>query len=162
MGWSWSIGLIALALLSVAVIQIIRPGSGEIVDLSAGRTADLANIHTGSGLAELHRFLPNASADLGRPVLVAGTIVGQPSRSGFWVRDLRDNIVFVMIDPSYPGGGEPRPGRVVRVRGVIVLFPPAEQADRLHAAGLVIPAGTVVVREVKILATDGGIELLND
>lgn len=162
-GWSWSIGLVALALFTVAIIQLARPGAGETVDLTAGQTADLANMRGNSGLAELHRLLPNASADLGRPVRVAGTIIGQPSPAGFWVRDLRDNVVFIMIDSTIPlAQNEARAGRAVRVRGNIVLFPPAEQAAQLRAAGLVLPAGAVVVREIKVLAADGGVELLKD
>lgn len=164
-GWSWSIGVVAAGLLIMAVIEFVRPRSGETVDLSGGipaaETSD--GMHLGSGTPELYRILPDASADLGRTVQVAGTIIGHPSGEGFWVRDLRDNIIFIADRALTPGDqGAARPGRAVRVRGVIALFPRAEQEAEFRAAGLVLPAGANVVREVKVTALDGGIEVLRD
>lgn len=162
-GWTWSIGVIALALLVLAIIDFARPGSGETVDLSGGPTADRLLARAGTGLAELYHLLPDATADLGRAVQVAGTVTGQPTGMGFWVRDLRDNIVFVSTGaPAASSGSQPRAGAAVRARGLIELFPPTEQDERLRAAGLVVPAGTVVIRDVKISAFDGGIEVLKD
>ncbi len=162
-GWSWSITVVALVLLVVAIVEFARPGAGETVDLGGISATGQVVARAGAGPAELYQLLPDASADLGRAVQVAGTIVGQVSAAGFWVRDLRDNIAFVAVDSELPRAN-PRvqPGRAVRVRGVVTLFPPTEHDDRLRAAGLVLPAGTVVISEVKIRALDGGIEILRD
>jgi hypothetical protein len=162
-GWSWSIGVVALALLVVAIVEFVRPGSGETVDLSAGPTGTQLLARAGTSLAHLHQLLPDASADLGRPVQVAGTILGQASDTGVWVRDLYENVVFIAHEtPGLGSSGQREAGRTVRVRGTVALFPPAEQVERLRAAGLVLPAGTVVVRDIKIRATEGTIEVLSD
>jgi hypothetical protein len=162
-GWSWSIGLVALALLVMAIVEFARPGSGETVDLSGETQTGGPRARSGIGPPELHQLLPDPSADLGRAVQVAGAIIGQVSAAGFWVRDLRVNIVFIRDEAASPRTGvQPRPGATVRVRGLIELFPPDEQDERLRAAGLVLPAGTSLVREIKIRALDGGIEILRD
>lgn len=163
-GWSWSILAAALVLLILAVVDFVRPEYGETVDLRAQTAAGQLAGRTGSAeLAELHHLLPDASADLGRAVQVAGTVVGQAAAAGFWVRDLRDNIVFVGEDTTDAANHvQPRTGRAVRVRGVITLFPTAEPAERLRAAALTPPNGSTVVRDIKVRALAGGIEILQD
>jgi hypothetical protein len=161
-GWSWSIMTAALVLLIMAVVDFVNPGSGETVDL---RPVAAATERLGRGAAaptELHHLLPDASADLGRAVQVAGTIIGQVSDAGFWIRDLRDNVVFVGADEGAAAGVHPRTGGAVRVRGVVALFPPAEPDERLRAAALAPPAGATVVREVKVRALAGGITILEE
>jgi len=157
-----TIVLVAAGLLVMAALDFIRPDTGETVDLSLepGR----ANASTSRSVddVELHHLLPDATADLGRRVFVAGTVVGQPAEGGFWVRDLRDNIVFIANRSVGESAGPTRAGQPVRVRGTVALFPPAEQAGRLQAAGLVISAGSNLVREIKIEAGPGGIEILRD
>lgn len=147
----------------MAAIDFIRPDGGETVDLSLEPNRAGVQVRHQVDDVELYRLLPDAAADLGRRVLVAGTIVGQPAHGGFWVRDLRDNIIFIA---DHSGGSESagltRAGRTVRVRGAVAIFPPAEQADRLQAAGLVISAGSNLVREIKVEAGPGGIEILRD
>lgn len=162
-GWTWTIALVAAGLLVMAAIDLIRPGSGATVDLSLEPNSAGARARSGADDVELYRLLPDASADLGRTVLVAGMIVGQVSGGGFWVRDLRDNIIFIVDEAAeLEAGGVQRPGRAVRVRGAIALFSPAEQADRLRAAGLVLSAGSNLIRGVKVHATPGGIEILQN
>lgn len=162
-GWSWTIALVAAGLLVMAAIDLIRPGSGATVDLSLEQNSAGTSARRVSDDVELYHLLPDASADLGRTVLVAGMIVGQVSGGGFWVRDLRDNIVFIADETAeLDAGRNPRPGRAVRIRGAIALFPPTEQADRLRAAGLVLSTGSNLVREVKVDAGPGGIEILQD
>lgn len=163
-GWSWMIMAAALALLVMAVFDFVHPGEGETVDLRPEAAADQRlGLRGGAGLTELHHLLPDASADLGRAVQVAGTIVGQVSDVGFWVRDLRDNIVFIGADPADEAfNARPRTGVAVRVRGVIALFPPEEPAERLRTAALTPPAGSTVVRGVKLRALAGGVDVLED
>lgn len=158
-----TIVLVAAVLLIMAALDFIRPDGGETVDLSLEPNRASTTTRRQLDDVELHHLLPDATADLGRRVLVAGTIIGRPAVDGFWVRDLRDNIIFVAA-PSSDGesAGLTRAGRTVRVRGTVALFPPAEQADRLRAAGLVISAGSNLVREIKVEAGPGGIEILRD
>lgn len=159
-GWSLTIILIAAGLLVMAAIDFIRPDRGETVDL--GARTEWAGMGRGGEVVELHRLLPDATADLGREVLVAGTIVGEVDTEGFWVRDLRDNIIHISDRSGGAEMGLRRPGQTVRVRGTIAILAPPDQAGRLRAAGLVISAGSNLIREIEVQAGPGGIEVLRD
>jgi hypothetical protein len=89
---------------------------------------------------------------------VDGMVVGDTSPAGFWVRDFRDYIIFVQGEQAL----HLEAGDAVRVVGRIVLLTAEEQADRLERAGLVVPASAIVIRDVKVLPTADGIELLDD
>ncbi|HEX7118694.1 MAG TPA: hypothetical protein VF212_07905 [Longimicrobiales bacterium] len=160
-GWTWFIGIVALGLFGWGVAELMGVGAGVPASVtSAQLAAELAPPGGNESIVELHRLLPDATDDLGRMVAVDGTVVGEASNSGFWVRDLRDNIVFV------GAGTDPMPrietGDDVRVVGRVALLPPDEQANRLERAGLVVPATAVVIRDVKVMPTPGGVELLKD
>lgn|GEM_PF-531153 len=161
--WAWSISLIALALIVMGVVEFVRPGTGRPVDLGRRGAGAMATdqFDAPAGPIELHQLLPDATSEIGRGVMIAGTIVGAPSDLGFWVRDLRDNIVFV-ADVALAESGDARPGRAVRIRGSIALFPPIDQDREFRAAGLVVPAGAIVVRGVRIDALAGGVEILTN
>jgi len=156
--WTGSIVFVAAVLLFWAVAELLglrldRPG--PLLSTGAPITTEV----TSSGPIALHRLLPDASNDLGRLVTLDGTVVGDPSRSGFWVKDLRDNVVFVSGE-SGADLAEVEAGSVVRVLGVIVRLTADEQAEYLGTAGLVVPASALIVRDVKVAALAGGIEVL--
>lgn len=165
---SWLIGLIAAALLFWAVAEFIGLDRGSRTtsfDAASPLSAEPGLQLAANDEVEMHRLLPDATGSIGRTVLLAGTVVGEASPVGFWVRDLRDNIVFVSVAAdSGEAEGQARPelraGDLVRVRGIVALLPPDEQAERLAGAGLVLPATAVVVRDVKIQPVRGGVEVL--
>lgn len=152
----------ALALFAMAVVDFINPGDGETIDLRQEASAERRpGGAIGPGPIELHHLLPDASADLGRAVQVAGTIVGQVSDAGFWVRDLRDNLIYIGAENA-ASTARPRTGGTVRVRGVIAVLSPAEAEVLLRASALAPPAGSTIVREIRVRALAGGIDLLQE
>lgn len=164
---SWLISLIAGALLFWAVMELLELRGGPQV----GGFHAVSSVATEPGALpafdsaiELHRLLPDATGSIGRTVRLDGSIVGEASALGFWVRDLRDNIVFVTAGAE--GRSQPRDelraGDAVRVYGVIARLSPIEQAERLSGAGLVLPSSAIVVRDIEILAAPDGIEVLLD
>lgn len=163
--WSWLITLAALALLVWAVVDFVQPGGdGRLRPVVAPAGAESVVAAPVGEAIELHRLLPDATDDLGKPVRLDGTVVGESSPVGFWVRDLRDNIILVAIadpggDPAFPAVDQ---GDAVRVRGVVALLAPQEQAARLQRAGLVLPTSAVVIRDIKVVPTEGGVEVLKD
>src|SRR5690606_26608946 len=110
---------------------------------------------------ELHRLLPDATDDLGTLVRVDGTIAAVVG-DGFWVRDLRDNVVYVVL-PSRArkrrGTEEVEPGAAVSVLGVVGLVAPGE-VPRLDANARAVPASAVVVRDIRIVPLERGIAVL--
>ena len=60
-----------------------------------------------------------------------GTVVGEPDPAGFWVRDLRDNVVYVA------SGARPRAGASVRVVGRLEHTGVRRRAPRLPDGALV-------------------------
>jgi len=160
-GWTWFICIAAVGLFLWGVAELIGVGgSGAEMARSGGALLDLGARIRDDPVIELHRLLPDATDDLGRSVTVDGAVVGEASRMGFWIRDLRDNIVFVDAE-----GGTHAPvetGTEVRVVGRVALFAPGEQADRLERAGLVVPATARVIRDVKVQPLPGGIEVIRD
>ncbi len=160
-GWSWFIGAVAVGLFAWGVAELLGVGpGGPAVTTSTPIAAEIAPAGRSEPIMELHRLLPDATDDLGRLVSVDGTVVGDASPAGFWVRDLRDNIVFVGEGTGGPPGLTA--GDAVRVVGRVALLPPDEQAHRLERAGLVLPASAIVIRDVKVLPTAGGIEVLRE
>lgn len=150
---SWLISLVVGAFVFWVVLELLgvrSVPSGEFV--------------TSTDAIELHRLLPEVTGSLGRVVRLDGAVVGGVLDDGFWVRDLRDNIIFVGVDPADRVAvlDGLRAGTAVRVHGVLELFSPVERAERLAGAGLVLPASVVVVREIKVLPTREGIEILVD
>lgn len=159
-GWTWFICIAAVGLFIWGVAELIGVGGSEPAMIQVGSMAtELGATGRDDAVVELHRLLPDATDDLGRLVSVDGAVVGEASRVGFWLRDLRDNIVFVDA-----GGDASRiePGAEVRVVGRVALFSPGEQADRLQRAGLVVPATARVIRDVKVQPMSGGIEVLRN
>ncbi|HEX9109479.1 MAG TPA: hypothetical protein VF832_19695 [Longimicrobiales bacterium] len=70
-----------------------------------------------SGAAvDLHQVLDQGEDAAGALVRVDGTVVGDPDAAGFWVRDLRDNVVYVA------SAERPRSGAAVRVLGRLARF----------------------------------------
>lgn len=164
--FSWAIVIASLVLFILAVADFIRPDGVTSLDLAGWRPVqeEPPSVWAMEESLEFFRLLPDATDDLGRAVRVDGAVVGRPMSSGFWVRDLRDNIVFVSHSSERAFRNSRRvvrPGGSVRVRGVVSLFPSAEQAEQLRLAGLVVPASAVVIRDVKILSPERGIEVLD-
>lgn len=162
--WSWVISVTAVGLFVWGVAELI--GVGGTTSPAAGVILPATELGRGleaAPIIALHRLLPDATDDLGRRVRIDGSVVGAATIAGFWVRDLRDNIVFV------GGRGEERAtwppvraGDAVRVVGVVALLSPSEQARRLERAGLVIPERAIVVRDIKVVASPEGVEVLQD
>lgn len=164
---SWLIGLIALGVLLWAVVEIIDPGGSARAGGMASfpTTAEQSMLVVdgfGVEAVEMHRLLPDATASIGRAVELDGTVVGEVMTTGFWVRDFRDNIVFVATPRAVGVPVRVRAGDAVRIRGVVALLSPTEQAARLAGAGLVLPASATVVHDVQILPSDNGIERIAD
>jgi len=158
-GWTWFIYIVVFGLVAWGVAELIGVGAGR-ADVVRSTTAGLGGVVRDDPIVELHRLLPDATDDLGRPVSVDGAVVGEASRAGFWLRDLRDNIVFVDVEGA--GYASVEAGDEVRVVGRVALFSPGEQADRLERAGLVVPATARVIRDVKVQPLPGGIEILRN
>lgn len=157
--WSWLISLIALGLFIWGVAELLGLSDHEpVVSTSVGVAAELSTLRRGEMPTELHNLLPDATDDIGRLVSVDGMVVGDTSPAGFWVRDFRDYIIFVQGEQAL----HLEAGDAVRVVGRIVLLTAEERADRLERAGLVVPASAIVIRDVKVLPTADGIELLDD
>lgn len=160
---AWLIGLIALGLMVWGVIEFLQIGTErpiQIAEISpaaeeAGRTGSV-----GRGAIELHRLLPDATQQLGTEVRLDGTVVGDATRSGFWVRDLRDNVVFVEtgVDSSdMPVRGDP-----VRVLGIVALLPLKQQAEHWENVQRTVPSSALVIRDVQVVTVNGGVEVLEE
>lgn len=135
----WIIGLAAVLLAVWAVVDFARAGAPDVPN-----AAILAAGTDGGGI-ELHR---DASGDVGRRVRLDGTVVGMPTPGGFWVRDIRDNLVFVGSRAKV-GTGAP-----VRVAGTLARFAPDESERRLRQAGVVATPSEQVIRDVQVVPGD--------
>lgn len=152
---TWSIGLLALGLLVWAVIDLVFAGT-EVPFRSAASPA-AAEVATTSAVDPLpfHHLMPDATDDLGRLVRLSGTVLAVAPEEGFWVRDLRDHIVYVSAGPGIVH--RVAPGDAVNVRGVVSLFPLRRQQEKLAALQPTLPRNALVVRSVKLvtLRADG-------
>ncbi len=137
----WFIGLAAVGCGVWAVMDFVaaaRPDAPVVV------AVDPPAAHSAAGRpVELHRLLADGDGldDVGALVAVDGTVAGAPGASGFGLRDLRDNVVWI------DSGARPREGALVRVVG---------RLDRMAAgpAPARAPAGAgTVVRDVRVAAT---------
>ncbi|HET9983930.1 MAG TPA: hypothetical protein VFQ38_10100 [Longimicrobiales bacterium] len=145
---AWAVGALAAACALWAVADFVvaaradAPDERILAERPAGERGDVV---------ELHRLLPDASDHVGRAVRVDGTVVGAGTAGGFFVRDLRDNVVFVG-SAARPGAGTP-----VRVEGVLEPLPPAEETERLQEAGAAAVAGrdARLLRDVQVVARRG-------
>ena len=160
-GWAWGIGAVALLLSVWAVLDFLDAMREEaargVVTSTAAEQAPPSPLDA----IELHRLLPDATNDLGALVRVDGTVAAVRG-DGFWVRDLRDNIVYVVL-PSRArkrrGEAELLPGAAVSVLGVVGLVAPRD-APRIDTAALAVPASAVVVRDIRILPLERGVAVL--
>lgn len=157
---AWIIGVAALALAGWAVVDLIHADAELPAIRSVPAPAAAEAIGSPGGIVPLHRLLPDATDDLGRRVRLDGVVVGAVLPAGFWVRDLRDNIVFVAV--SAPGDGRPavRRGDMVRVRGVVALLGPGDDAPLREAAGLAVPPAAILIRDIQVRAAAEAIERL--
>lgn len=135
----WVIALVALACSIWAVVDFVaaaRPDAPAHVTLQQSAQS------AARGPIELHRLLPAAPEDVGTLVLVDGTVIGKGDRDGFWVRDLRDNVVRVRSSERPESGKAVRVvGRLARLAGT--AHPPsgAEPGDRVVAGLQVVASG---------------------
>jgi hypothetical protein len=145
---AWAVGALAAACAIWAVADFVTAARADAPDerILAERSAERS-----SNAVELHRLLPDASAHVGREVRVDGTVVGAGTAGGFFVRDLRDNVVFVG-SPARPGAGT-----AVRVEGVLEPMPPEEEKERVREAGAAAVAGSDarLLRDVQVVARRG-------
>ncbi len=147
----WLIGLVAVGCGVWAVVDFVGAAQPDEPTAMA-RTVPVTPVARGRA-AELHRLLADGDGldDVGALVSVHGTVVGAARGDGFWVRDLRDNVVWVVST------ARPHAGAAVRVTG---------RLDRMDAGARPEPAppgaGTLV-RDVRVLA-DGpaAVEVLPD
>lgn len=159
-GWAWGIGLAALVLSVWAVLDFMDAMREEA---ARGTVTAAAAEPAPSPLdaIELHRLLPDATDDLGTLVRVDGTVAAVFD-GGFWVRDLRDNVVYVALPArarKRGGSAAVEPGAAVSVLGVVGLIAPGE-ALRVDVEALAVPASAVVVRDVRIVPLERGVAVL--
>ena len=144
------------------LIALVAAGCGvwAVVDLVAAARPDAsgpvvvatsAATPAGGRPVALHTLLADGDGldDVGALVNLDGTVVGEPDSRGFWVRDLRDNVVYVA------SGARPRAGASVRVVGRLERVGVSRRAPR-------VPAGALV-EDVRVAA--GGpaaVEVLGD
>ena len=160
-GWAWGIGAAALLLSVWAVLDFVEAMREEaargVVASPAAEPAPPSPLDA----IELHRLLPDATDDLGALVRVDGTVAAVAG-DGFWVRDLRDNVVYVVLPArgwKRRGDAELEPGAAVSVLGVVALVAPRD-APRIDTAALAVPASAVVVRDIRILPLERGVAVL--
>jgi len=161
-GWAWwGIGGVALLLSVWAVFDFVDAMREEAARGVAPSTAAEQPPPSPLDAVELHRLLPDATDDLGALVRVDGTVAAV-GRDGFWVRDLRDNIVYVALPSGgwkRRGGATLAPGAAVSVLGVIGLVAPRE-APSLDTSELAAPVSAVVIRDIRILPLERGVVVL--
>lgn len=149
------IGLFALAAVIWAGAEFVDTGrESSIVVVSGAAAAEVA-----WEPIPFHRLMPEAADDLGRPVVLDGTVAAVAESGGLWVRDLRGYTVYV---PRAEGvnlwafaAGDP-----VRVRGRIALLPAGNASERIGEAERGLEAGALLVRGVMIVPRAGGVEAL--
>jgi hypothetical protein len=159
-GWVWGIALVATLIAVWAVLDFVAALREEAV---RGVGVPLAAEVRPSprDAIELHRLLPDATDDLGTLVRVDGTVVAVVA-DGFWLRDLRDNVVFI-LDPRTGRrrrGAELKTGAAVTVVGVVGLIPPGE-APLIDVAELPVPSSAVVVRDIRVEPIARGVAVLD-
>ncbi len=142
---AWLIGVAAAGCGVWAVADFVlaaRPDAPAVVLAEAPARAGAA--------VELHQALAQGEDAAGALVRVDGNVVGAADAAGFWVRDLRDNGVYVA------SGERPRSGAAVRVLGRLarVSGPPLQ----------VGPAdASLVVRGLRIVTSGhAAVEVLRD
>lgn len=159
-GRSWAPWLIAVAaagLLVWAIVDFVYVGVKSPVVRVDAAPASAPGAAVADGAVEpipLHRLLPDATNSLGRTVRVEGTVAAVVPDEGFWVRDLRDHVVFVTT-----GDRTPAPAAVVRVIGRIEVLPDDERDRYLDAVRRAVPDTALLVRDVKLVSTDLAIEV---
>lgn len=136
----WLIGLAAVGCGMWAVVDFVaaaRPDAPGVVAVDPPATRAAAGRPV-----ELHRLLADGDGldDVGALVAMDGTVAGAPGAAGFWLRDLRDNVVWI------DSGAQPRAGALVRVVGRLERMAAGPAPARAPAG-----AGTVV-RDVRVAA----------
>lgn len=153
----WLIVAVAAGLVIWAVVDFVDPGGRQPVlpvftSAAAEQRVPLDLLEP----TELYRLLPDATRDVGRVVEVDGTVVGPTGTDGFWIRDIRDHVVFVSGGEG-TGGPAPAPGASLKVTGIIEHFPLQEQAVRFAEIDGRVGEGTLVIRDIKVVPVNGGI-----
>lgn len=152
------IGALALALLVWAVADFVFAGTDVVVRWVDAPPAAEVVAHSPTGEAiELHRLMPDATNDLGRLVRLNGTVLAVKPGAGFWVRDLRDHVVYV-ASGAEDDAPLPAPGSAVSVRGVVSLFSPEGRSERRGEVEAMMPENALVVWGVKLVPLHDGIE----
>lgn len=153
---AWSIVLLAAVLLAWAVIDFVFAGTDRVVRWVDAPSAAEAVAPAGTVEAiDFHRLMPDATDDLGRVVRVDGRVLAVDAGSGFWLRDLRDHVVYVAADER--DRPLPAPDDLVAVRGVVTIFSPDARRRPLAEAARLLPADALVVKAVKIVPVRDGI-----
>jgi len=153
----WLIIAAIAGLVVWAVVDFIDPGGRQ--PIRPVTTSAAAEQRLPLDLLEptaLYRLLPDATRDVGRVVEVDGTVVGPADAGGFWIRDMRDHVVFIALGEQ-AAALMPTPGATLKVTGIIEDFPLHEQAVRYAELEGHLSDGVLVIRDIKVVPVAGGI-----
>ena len=99
---------------------------------------------------ELHQALSRGEDAAGALVRVDGNVVGNPDAAGFWVRDLRDNVVYVASGERPRSGAPVRVlGRLARVGGSSAQAGPPSDASRVVRDLRIVASGPAAVEVLR-------------
>lgn len=148
------IGFAAVVLVVAAVVEFV--GSPPGAATAAANVPAAAETPATESAVPLHRLMPDATDDLGRLVRVDGTVARVEPATGFWVRDLRGNTIFIATQDAMADALVR--GEAVRIVGRVGLVPPETARDRDAAVGG--DGADVIVRDVELAPVAAGIERL--
>ena len=112
--WPWIIGLLVLALLIWAIAEMVDTDQPEVATVErveqepAAVPAPVPAEPQPGAAADIGTVLPLGADDVGRQVMVSGTVVGQPTQDGFWIQPTSaQNEVFFVRSPAHTSTGQP-------------------------------------------------------
>lgn len=154
----WAIGVVALAGLIWVISWLLdtQQIGSQVLDEEVITQATAAPAEPVSTLAPLPLadLLPLGPEDDGFRVMVRGTVVAEPTRTGFWVLTDEDEVIFARtVLPAVSG-------QDVELTGTLRQTPSAEGEAEAAAAGLREAAGWKVHHALCLVvdtpAADGG------
>ncbi|MFW6201850.1 MAG: hypothetical protein ACOC8B_04685 [Gemmatimonadota bacterium] len=145
----------AVVLVAAAVLDIARGSGSARVEGLAVESASEGGARP-AGAVPLYTLLPDLTDDLGRVVRLEGTVAAVDAGAGYWVVDMRGNVVYVGAAGA-PAGSVAR-GDAVRVTGRVELVSDAA-VDRGAEAVAAARDGSAgqLIRAVELAPIDGGL-----